>query len=48
MERSLDTLQANEALLKKTIDDLTTERQQALKETASFKARFNVSLDSLL
>lgn len=44
MERSLDTLQANETLLRNTIDDLTSERQQAMKETASWKARFTVRL----
>ena len=42
MEKTLDTLQANEALLKKRIDDLNNERDQTTKESESWRGRLKV------
>ncbi|XP_067928454.1 golgin subfamily A member 4-like [Watersipora subatra] len=41
VERSLDTLQASETLLKSTIADLTEERQRVQIEAATWKSRFD-------
>jgi len=44
MERTLETLQDTEAELRKTIEHLTQEKLQAVKDLASFKSLYKVQL----